>query len=86
MAKSAKPEPGEQRWKLRAEEVEPAASDSAAEASEEPLEAGSEAAETVSGEDPETGEQFGTIEDAGSPHNQAEGAVAESTPENRNDE
>ena len=69
-----------------AEEVESAASDSAAEASEEQLEAGSEAVEPVSGEDSETGEQFGTIEDAGSPQNHAEGAVAESEPENRNDE
>jgi hypothetical protein len=43
-------------------------------------------AEVVTGEgpetvDPETVEQFGTIEDAGSPHNHAEGARAESVPE-----
>ena len=77
---------GEAGVEAVAEELEPAASESAAEASEEQLEAGSEAVETVSGEDSETGEQFGTIEDAGSPQNHAEGAVAESKPENRNDE
>ena len=80
------PEAGEAEVEAAAEEAEPAASDSAAEASEEQLEAGSEAVESVSGEDSETGEQFGTIEDAGSPQNHAEGAVAESKPENRNDE
>jgi hypothetical protein len=40
----------------------------------------------VSGEVPETEEQFGTIEDAGSPHNHAEGAGAESVPEKSNGE
>ncbi len=58
----------------------------AGEVAEEPLEADSGVAETVSGEVPETAEQFGTIEDAGSPHNHAEGAGAESVPEKSNDE
>ena len=58
----------------------------AAEGTEEPLEADSGVVETVSGEVPETAEQFGTIEDAGSPHNHAEGAGAESVPEKSNDE
>jgi N utilization substance protein A len=53
---------------------------------EEQLEAGSEVVESEPGEGSETGEQFGTIEDAGSPQNHAEGAVAESKPENRDDE
>ena len=47
---------------------------------EEPTEPGLEAAEAVSGEALETVEQFGTIEDAGSLHNHAEGAGAESVP------
>jgi hypothetical protein len=63
-----------------------AAPDSTEEAAEEQLEAGSEAVESEPGEGSETGEQFGTIEDAGSPQNHAEGAVAESKPENRDDE
>jgi N utilization substance protein A len=41
-----------------------------------------EALEVVTGEGPETVEQSGTIEDAGSPHNHAEGAGAESVPKN----
>jgi N utilization substance protein A len=45
-----------------------------------------EVAEVVSGEGPETLEQFGTIEDAGSPHNHAEGAGAESVPKNSSGE
>jgi N utilization substance protein A len=48
----------------------PADPDSVADSAEEPVEAGSEHAD-----DAETVEQFGTIEDAGSPtHNQSEGA------------
>jgi N utilization substance protein A len=80
------PEAAEAGAEAAGEEAGQAASDSAAEVSEEQLEAGSEAVESVSGVDSETGEQFGTIEDAGSPQNHAEGAVAESKPENRNDE
>jgi N utilization substance protein A len=57
------------------DEVEQAGPDSTEEVVEDVLEAGSE-----------TVKQFGTIEDAGSPHNHAEGAGAESVPENRNDE
>jgi N utilization substance protein A len=53
---------------------------------EDPSEPASEAVEVVSGEGPETVEQFGTIEDAGSPHNHAEGARAESVPENSSGE
>jgi len=52
----------------------------------EPSEPGSEPAETVSGEGPETVEQFGTIEDAGSPHNHTEVAGAESVPQNSSGE
>jgi len=52
----------------------------------EPSEPGSEPAEAVSGEGPETLEQFGTIEDAGSPHNHAEVAGAESVPQNSSGE
>jgi len=52
----------------------------------EPSEPGSEPAETVSGEGSETVEQFGTIEDAGSPHNHAEVAGAESVPQNSSGE
>jgi N utilization substance protein A len=52
----------------------------------EPSEPGSEPAETASGEGPETVEQFGTIEDAGSPHNHAEVAGAESVPQNSSGE
>jgi len=64
------------------DEVEQAGSQSV----EEPSEPGSEAAEAASREGAETAEQFGTIEDAGSPHNHAEGAGAESVPENSSDE
>jgi hypothetical protein len=53
---------------------------------EEPSAAASEALEVVSGEGPETVEQFGTIEDAGSPHNHAEGAGAESVPKTSSEE
>jgi len=80
------PEAGEAEAEAAGGEVEQAASDSTEEPPEEQLEAGAEAVEPVSGVDSETGEQFGTIEDAGSPQNHAEGAVAESKPENRNDE
>ena len=57
----------------------------------EPSGPASEVAEVVTGEgpetvDPETVEQFGTIEDAGSPHNHAEGARAESVPKNSSGE
>jgi N utilization substance protein A len=52
----------------------------------EPSEPAPEALEVVTGEGPETVEQFGTIEDAGSPHNHAEGAGAESVPKNSSDE
>ena len=83
--RSRRTKPAKQRRKLPRKRST-GRSDSAEEAAEEQLEAGSEAVEPVSGEDSETGEQFGTIEDAGSPHNHAEGAVAESEPENRNDE
>jgi N utilization substance protein A len=69
-----------------AEAAEGELEQAAGEVAEEPLEAESEVAETVSGENPETAEQFGTIEDAGSPHNHAEGAGAESVPEKSNDE
>ena len=61
-------------------------SDGTKDAAEEQVQAGSETVETVADAGSETGEQFGTIEDAGSPLNHAEGAVAESKPENRNDE
>jgi N utilization substance protein A len=80
------PEAGEAEAEAAGGEVEQAASDSTEEPPEEQLEAGAEAVEPVSGADSETGEQFGTIEDAGSPQNHAEGAVAESKPENRDDE
>jgi N utilization substance protein A len=80
------PEAGEAEAEAAGGEVEQAASDSTEEPPEEQLEAGAEAVEPVSGADSETGEQFGTIEDAGSPQNHAEGAVAESKPENRNHE
>jgi N utilization substance protein A len=53
---------------------------------EEPSEPAPEAVEVVTGEGPETVEQFGTIEDAGSPHNHAEGAGAESVPKNSSGE
>ena len=53
---------------------------------EEPSAPASEAVEVVSGEGPETMEQFGTIEDAGSPHNRAEGTDAESVPKNSSGE
>jgi N utilization substance protein A len=46
----------------------------------------SPAVEVVTGEGPETVEQFGTIEDAGSPHNHAESAGAESVPKNSSGE
>jgi N utilization substance protein A len=52
----------------------------------EPSEPDSEPAETASGEGPETVEQFGTIEDAGSPHNHTEVAGAESVPQNSSGE
>jgi N utilization substance protein A len=42
--------------------------------------------EVVSGEGPETVEQSGTIGDAGSPHNHAEGTGAESVPKNSSGE
>jgi hypothetical protein len=51
------------------------------ETSTEGLDQPVDVAEVVSGEGPETVEQFGTIEDAGSPHNHAEGAGAERVPE-----
>ena len=51
-----------------------------------PLESAPEAVEVVTGEGPENVEQFGTIEDAGSPHNHAEGAGAESVPKNSSGE
>jgi transcription termination/antitermination protein NusA len=63
-------------------DVEQTAPPIAEESAEEPSEPGSEGAETVSGEGPETEEQFGTIENAGSPHNHAEGVGAESVPKN----
>jgi hypothetical protein len=53
---------------------------------EEPSESAPEAVEVVTGEGPEAVEQFGTIEDAGSPHNHAEGAGAESVPKNSSGE
>ena len=71
---------------VEAEAAEGELEQPAGEVAEEPLEADSGVAETVSGEVPETAEQFGTIEDAGSPHNHAEGAGAESVPEKSNDE
>jgi hypothetical protein len=46
----------------------------------------SQAVEVVTGEGPETVEQFGTIEDAGSPHNHVESAGAESVPKNSSGE
>jgi N utilization substance protein A len=78
-AGEAQVEPGAE---AAGDDVEQAGSQSV----EEPSEPGSEAAETVSHEGAETAEQFGTIEDAGSPHNHAEGAGAESVPENSNGE
>jgi hypothetical protein len=67
---------------IAVEDVEQAGSESV----EEPPEPVSEEAEAVSGEDAEKTKQFGTIEDAGSPHNHAEGAGAESVPENSSGE
>src|ERR1035438_6988619 len=63
------------------EPVEPSAGGDAAQAArpmaeglvEEASEPAQEALEVVTGEGPEIVEQFGTIEDAGSPHNHAEG-------------
>ena len=80
------PEAGEAEAEAAADEVGQAAPESTEEPAEEHLEAASEAVESVPGVGSETGEQFGTIEDAGSPQNHAEGAVAESKPENRDDE
>jgi N utilization substance protein A len=53
---------------------------------QEPSGPASAALEVVSGEGPEIVEQFGTIEDAGSPHNHAEVAGAESVPKNSSGE
>jgi N utilization substance protein A len=78
-AGEAQAEPGAE---AAGDDVEQAGSQSV----EEPSEPGSEATEAVSGEGAETAEQFGTIEDAGSPHNHAEGTGAESVPENSSDE
>jgi N utilization substance protein A len=85
-AGAAVQEAGEAESEGVAEEAVTAGPDTPEEPVEEQLEAGSEAVESVSGVGSETGEQFGTIEDAGSPQNHAEGAVAESKPENRDDE
>jgi hypothetical protein len=80
------PEAGEAEAEAAADEVAQAAPDSTEKPAEDQLEAASEAVESMPGVGSETGEQFGTIEDAGSPQNHAEGAVAESKPENRDDE
>jgi transcription termination/antitermination protein NusA len=83
-------EPGETQAEPEAEAageaVEPGEAQAEPEPAEEPSEAGLEAAETVPGENPETVEQFGTIEDAGSPHNHAEDAGAETVPEHSSGE
>ena len=87
-------EPGETQAEPEAEaaagDVEQAGPKNVEEPAEEPVvepsEPGSEPAETVSGEGSETVEQFGTIEDAGSPHNHAEVAGAESVPQNSSGE
>jgi len=87
-------EPGETQAEPEAEaaagDVEQAGPKNLEEPAEEPVvepsEPGSEPAETVSGEGSETVEQFGTIEDAGSPHNHAEVAGAESVPQNSSGE
>jgi N utilization substance protein A len=78
-AVEAQTEPGAE---AAGDDVEQAGSQSV----EEPSEPDSEAAEAVTGESAETAEQFGTIEDAGSPHNHAEGTGAESVPENSSGE
>jgi transcription termination/antitermination protein NusA len=82
-AGEAQAEPGAEAAR---DDVEQAGSQSVEEPVEEPSEPGSEAAGAVSREGAETAEQFGTIEDAGSPHNHAEGAGAESVPENSSEE
>jgi N utilization substance protein A len=67
-------EPGEAEVEAVAEDVT------------EPSEPVSEPAEAVSGAGPETPEQSGTIEDAGSLHNHSEVAGAESVPQNNSSE
>jgi N utilization substance protein A len=79
-------EPHDEQPEPEAEAAEGNGEQGAIPSAEAPLEPGPVAAEVVSGEGPETVEQFGTMEDAGSPHNHAEGAGAESVPHNSSGE